>query len=435
MSIPPPINPTGLLPPPILAKPNQITTHSAPPTLYKHMSQPPNSLSKSASNTSSNASSSASTISSPSTIGSEINARRNIKTPPLPAPPAALNLTPPSKPFDNSDPKAIAAMLNEKYGHKKASFSSSNQPSSRRTPPLPLPNPNQLQPAQPQGANSMPASFASMFAAAASAAFRNNQAEEDNYRAGPMSPPGRHNRRRSASPPPSGPIGYPAKMYPGPSRPVLPGAGSQMSPAPQNQPNMAMMAQFSNAMMNNPAFMTQMSQMFAKMTQQGMNNPAAMSASIQNMQAMMANFAADYFGNQGNDGYGNSRPMPVGGQFQGGFDRAGDDALLPNPTIPGSQTANMFSKAFQTYLTNFAQNMSPAQSMPPSQQFGNNMGGRGYPPPQQQQQQPPPHMNQEFNNFGNNNQPFYNSEYGGEHQYPGGANQNYNKHFNKRKRI
>ena len=277
----------------------------------------------------------------------------------------------------------------------------------------------------------MPASFASMFAAAASAAFRNNQAEEDNYRAGPMSPPGRHNRRRSASPPPSGPIGYPAKMYPGPSRPVLPGAGSQMSPAPQNQPNMAMMAQFSNAMMNNPAFMTQMSQMFAKMTQQGMNNPAAMSASIQNMQAMMANFAADYFGNQGNDGYGNSRPMPVGGQFQGGFDRAGDDALLPNPTIPGSQTANMFSKAFQTYLTNFAQNMSPAQPMPPSQQFGNNMGGRGYPPPQQQQQQqqPPPHMNQEFNNFGNNNQPFYNSEYGGEHQYPGGANQNYNKYL------
>ena len=293
----------------------------------------------------------------------------------------------------------------------------------------------------------MPASFASMFAAAASAAFRNNQAEEENYRTGPMSPPGRQNRRRSASPPPSGPLNYPNKMYPGPNRPVFSGAPPQMSPAPQNQPNMAMMAQFSNAMMNNPAFMTQMSQMFAKMTQQGMNNPAAMSASIQNMQAMMANFAADYFGNQMNDGYGNNnnnRPMnksmPVvgAGQFQG-FDRAGDDALLPNPTIPGNQTANMFSKAFQTYLTNFAQNMNsgmspahPVQPMPPNQ-FGNNMGGRGYPP--QHQQQPPPHMNQEFNNsnFGNS-QPFYNNEYGGEHQYPGGANQNY-KNFNKRKRI
>ncbi len=288
----------------------------------------------------------------------------NIRTPPLPPPTAAAaNVAPTHQPaqqstvpfhLTNQDPKAIAAMLNEKYGKKSTTTPSTNNQTI---------NASSTQPIQQSQFNIGKGAFPS-----AVSSNRPPSPKMRNPRHTPSPPSQTHSSSLSRTSPSSTAISQ---------RGLLPQPSPNQS---QSQPQTPFNANFAlppgltpamlSNMMNNPQFMQSMASMFATTMQQHGINPSQMNAMLtQMMNTMAASNTSQTYTNE------SSMPNSSRNRYGGIDNRMDNEALLPTPQMnpvgfPQNSSApqmnSMFQKMFQNYMSTYSQQQPQSNINPPN---------------------------------------------------------------------
>lgn len=236
--------------------------------------------------------------------------QKNVNTPPgrpNPVPSVKPDVSKPTITSD-SDPKAIAAMLNEKYGYKK-SMKDPKSESSSKSGQQQLPNNTSIQ-----------------------------------------APPSNHNN----------------SQFPNQSDPNKANNNNfQRNGIQNNRDNRfnsnLLSSNLPNSLLNSPAFMSSMTNMLQSMSHQGVNVNAIMNQ----LPGILSNFNSNSeFGdnsytNQSNANRGQSNRGYSNNNYYNQQLQQDDSALLPNPVDVGNNNIpeNNYEKSFCNYLSNVFQNM------------------------------------------------------------------------------
>ena len=291
---------------------------------------------------------------------------------------SSSSLTSPNQPkiTSSSDPKAIAAMLNEKYGYKKPAHA--DQPVDTKECVKKQSSESSL-PENSKSSSSYSGSTQPYSSKRDRQDKRSSYRDTDGGRHYSKSPKGHHHHQRASSPGQRDSGGFRRQISTPPS------VGTSNNPTNFNMA--ASLPNFSASMINSPAFMATMTSMLSNMAQQGVN----VNAILNQMPNLLASFdqknlnpggfnqfsPSDGRENRNKNSKNNNRNyFPKRGANNGG-ELLIDDPLLPNPTgfaaTSGSNPAAAaaadssfpnFSKAFYSYLSSFAQTMGVNSNNP-----------------------------------------------------------------------